>query len=160
MVENIIDLTSEDTPTDTSSDLHSVRHLIYEAEHSRHASRSAPVPAPKELRKKSSELKTLRQAEVWLQGDRGLQVVQMAEWFPSIPHAREDGVVYGDVKPIKTEATTVVMKKEPADDFITSPTSNIGIFAQIPGELRNRINRYAVIQPEPGLIKVAMPPFT
>ncbi|SMQ51208.1 unnamed protein product [Zymoseptoria tritici ST99CH_3D1] len=143
-------------PIDSSIPLDSVQQLIHEAKNPVRASRHAPVPPPTALAKKSKMLKDLRRATVWKHGTRDSQAEQMDVWFPSIQHAREGMSAYEDVS-----EKVIKIKKEPLDDDeagFSSPTSDIGTLAKLPGELRNRIYRYAVVQSEPGPVKVTMPP--
>lgn len=98
--------------------------------------RKSVIPTPAIFKQNPTpELRELRSARIWYGGTRDQQVKQMKEWFPDIRTATTTEVT--------TEAT--VLDSTPT---LSSAASDIGTLAKLPGELRNRIYRFAVLGKE------------
>jgi hypothetical protein len=158
------DRSTPDIAIERAVTMQSSHQLIFHANTPDFADHRAPIHAPKELGKKTASLEKLRQADAWKQDNRDLQVMQMAEWFPSIPHCRKDGTVYDDdeLSAESTKQKVVKVKEEMVGDSITStlPASDIGKLATLPGEIRNHIYRYAVLQSDRRPIEINLEPDT
>lgn len=122
-----------------------------------------PVPTPDELRGISRELRSLRRSKVWKRRcGRDEQVAAMEEWFPDIP-GRDTMTPDAEDRDVEMPDPSINSPDAPTktfDDAPGCPTSNIGIFSKLPGEIRNRIYRLAVTEPESKPVSVEMKPGT
>lgn len=85
-------------PLDPQIPSHSVQRIIsdpsLDASRPRNrtsSKRSAPIPPPPILKKKTRTLKKLRASDVWKSGTRDQQVAEMDEWFPDLENEGEVG---------------------------------------------------------------------
>lgn len=154
-------------PLNSAIPLPSVVHLISDGSIA-HPRRTAPIPAPAIFRAPSRELRRLRRDEAWQKGGtREEQVVQMDEWFPDVFEEDDDA----EMSPaFEVEDEDAVMSElsihSPSAptkanyDMADLPSSDIGAFSKLPGEIRNHIYRLAIIEPESKPVMIEMQPKT
>lgn len=120
--------------------------------------RDQTIPAPKGLQVQSRELKKLRATRTWIHGTRDEQVDQMNVWFPDISTSETTSP---DRKKAKLQLATSrsvkgrSQKQSPTSPYQKTPCpdSDIGTLIKLPGEIRNRIYRMALLTPDPILVE-------
>lgn len=108
------------------------------------------VAAPAQFPKPGRDLRKLRAAPLWKTGTLDEKVAQMEQWFPDLPDVFIEGAAPKRKKKRSMKKSISRPSAPPKDPLRRGicPTSDIGTFAKLPGELRNRIYRMAVIEPD------------
>lgn len=148
-------------PLNSAIPVDSVVHLIPNGPDGR---RYGPIPTPAELQGPSRALRNLRRDGAWKYGGtRDDQVAQMDVWFPDVP--RQDSTPEPEEEDVTMSDLSIYSPAAPStttniDSTTGPPSSDIGIFATLPGEIRNRIYRFAVLEPESKPVAINLEPKT
>ncbi|CAK4033237.1 Hypothetical predicted protein [Lecanosticta acicola] len=123
------------------------------------------VPTPREFSKPGRELRKLRMADAWKQGTMDDKAAEMGQWFPDFPGTHDVFVSDAKTKPAKGSSSNPIDFTSPSPAGPAQrgecPSSDIGLFSKLPGEIRNRIYRMAVLEEDPyEPVKFAMEPGT
>ncbi|EME79540.1 uncharacterized protein MYCFIDRAFT_178128 [Pseudocercospora fijiensis CIRAD86] len=159
---------SSTIPLDPTISIASVEHLLVDVDFFKRAKKPGGVTKPQLFKKhrKSRQLSLLQSSHVWKNGKRDEQVLQMEEWFPSVAQPlsapASNPKAHSNTKsPSNISMQSLSLGQLPPVSFKNDcPESDIGkYFYKLPGELRNRIYRLAVLQ-ETNTVEVSTKPET
>ncbi|KXT08060.1 hypothetical protein AC579_7981 [Pseudocercospora musae] len=159
---------SNTIPLDPTIPISSVQHLLVDVDFFKRAKNPDGVNKPQLFKKhrKSRQLKSLQSSQVWKDGKRDAQVLQMEEWFPSIAQPLGAPASHPNARPKAKSVSNISMQSlsllqhPPVSYKNDCPESDIGkYFYKLPGELRNRIYRLAVLQ-ETKTVEISTKPET